>query len=95
MKFAYLQQLEDELLKEEKRTDIVKCLTDEKTGEFFMDSDITKILAEHNITFEATSQRNKEFGVQDIIGAAIRGNISIDELTGEFKFIIGEKDLSR
>ena len=95
LKFAYLEQLEAELNNKEKSLDVIKILTDEKTGEFFMDSDITKILAEHNITFEATSQRNKEFGVQDIIGAAIRGNISIDELTGEFKFIIGEKDLSR
>lgn len=95
LKFAYLQQLEDELLKEEKRTDIVKCLTDEKTGEFFMDSDITQLLSKYNVTFELNSKRNKDFGVQDIIGAAIRANISIDELTGEFKFIIGEKDLSR
>ena len=79
LQFAYLGQIEEAIM-DGKSEDVLRAFTDKKTGEIYTDPKVSELFKKHNITFETISYNNTVYKAQDILDAAIRGNVRFNDV---------------
>ena len=79
LQFAYLGQIEEAIM-DGKSEDVLRAFTDKKTGEIYTDPKVSELFKKHNITFETIAYNNTVYKAQDILDAAIRGNVRFNDV---------------